>query len=68
MSRTAIQCSLVAHVPDGSFVATAGVTKSSHTTDFAVTGGVGAYAGSRGSAHGTDMNGRKTVVVLHLST
>jgi hypothetical protein len=67
VSRSALQCTIVAHLPNGSLVATGSIAMDSHTNDFAVTGGVGAYSGTRGTAHGRDLSESKSLVVLQLS-
>ena|SRR5579862_1320021 len=68
VSTSALQCTLVAHVPAGALVATGSVNGNAHVTNFAITGGVGSYAGARGSASGRDLGPTKTVVVIRLDS
>jgi len=68
VSMSELQCTLVAHVPTGALVATGSVNVNSHVTNFAITGGVGSFAGAHGSATGRDLDQTKTVVVIRLDS
>jgi hypothetical protein len=68
VSNTALQCTLVAHVPNGALIVTGSIALNSKVTNLAVTGGVGAYAGAHGSATGRDVTQEKTMVVVHLTS
>jgi hypothetical protein len=66
VSKTALMCTLIAKLPNGQLVATGSVPLNAHGTNFAITGGTGAYATMRGSASGHDLSQTKTVVTIHL--
>lgn len=61
-----LQCSLVAHLPNGSIVATGSISADTKVSHFAITGGVGAYVDARGAATGKDVSDSKTLVDLQL--
>jgi hypothetical protein len=63
VSRQAMECVVTAHLPGGELILTGSNPLGSHHTAYAVTGGIGIFSAVRGSAHGIDLSGTKTVVV-----
>ena len=61
-----LQCVLVAHLPNGDVTLTGSLSAGAKVQRFAVTGGVGAYAGSRGDATGRDVSETRSLVDLRL--
>jgi hypothetical protein len=70
VSRTAAQCLVTAHVPNGQIVAAgAMVTRRGPATNhFAITGGAGAYGTVRGTVVSRDLSPTRSLVVLHLTS
>ena len=69
VSESKAQCTITAHLPNGELVVTGAMLVSeqnlSHSA-FAITGGVGAYAGARGSVSSRDLDQTRTLIDLHL--
>jgi hypothetical protein len=69
VSDSKAQCTITAHLPNGELVVTGAMLVSeqnlSHSS-FAVTGGVGAYAGARGSVSSRDLDQSRTLLEIHL--
>jgi Dirigent-like protein len=63
-----LQCTLVAHVPNGALVVTGTVSANSRASEFAITGGVGAYANATGTATGHDLSQTKTLVTVQVDS
>jgi hypothetical protein len=66
VSRQYMDCTISARIPSGQLFLSGSVTKGAHQNRYAVTGGVGAYAGATGSATGRDLDQRKTLVTIDL--
>jgi hypothetical protein len=66
VSRSSFRCALVAHLPNGDVRLAGSIQNGAKVSHFAVTGGAGAYADSRGEATGKDVSDRKTLVDLQL--
>jgi len=63
----AVQCVFTAHVPDGQIVAMGEGDPGRHVSRWAIVGGIGAYAGARGTLVVTNVSPTKSLVEVHLS-
>ena len=63
----AVQCTFTAHVPDGQIVAVGEGDPGKHVSRWAIVGGIGAYAGARGTLVVTNVSETKSLVAVHLS-
>lgn len=63
----AVQCVFTAHVPDGQIVAMGEGDPGAHVNRWAIVGGIGAYAGARGTLVVTNVSETKSLVAVHLS-
>jgi len=62
------QCLITAHVPDGQVVVGGEGDPGAKVTHYAVLGGIGAYAGARGTVTATALSETKSLIVVHLSS
>lgn len=62
-----LQCVFTAHVPNGQIVAMGEGNPGGHVSRWAIVGGVGAYATSRGTLVITNVSQIKSLVAVHLS-
>lgn len=69
VSQSRAQCTITAHLPNGELVVAGAMRVSeqqiSHAS-YAIVGGVGGYAGARGSVKTRDVSPSKTVLDIHL--
>jgi hypothetical protein len=61
------QCLITAHVPNGQIVIAGEGDPGAKVTQYAIVGGVGAYANARGSVTATALSDTKSLIVIHLT-
>jgi hypothetical protein len=61
------QCLITAHAPDGQIVVAGEGDPGAKVTHYAILGGLGAYAGARGTVTATALSETKSLVVVHLA-
>jgi dirigent-like protein len=62
----AVQCTFTAHVPNGQIVAMGDGDPGKRVSRWAIVGGLGAYAGARGTLVITNVSPTKSIGVAHL--
>jgi hypothetical protein len=62
------QCLITAHVPNGQIVVAGEGDPGAKITNYAIVGGLGAYANARGWVTGTALSPTKTLIVVHLNS
>jgi Dirigent-like protein len=67
-ARPDAQCLITAHVPDGQIVVAGEGDPGARVSRYAVVGGIGAYAGARGTVVASTLDQRRTEIVVHLSS
>jgi hypothetical protein len=65
--KPAAQCVITAHAPDGEIVVVGEGDPGGKLMNYAITGGVGAYANARGTVTARAINEQKTIVVMKLA-
>jgi hypothetical protein len=65
VSKASLACSINARVPDGQLVLAGSIAAGSHSHEYAITGGAGAYANATGSSSGRDVGATKSLVTIH---
>jgi hypothetical protein len=66
-SYAAVQCVFTAHLPNGQLVAMGDGDPGKRVSRWAIVGGLGAYAGARGTLVITNTSQTKSFVVAHLN-
>ena len=61
------QCLITAHVPNGQIVVAGEGDPGAKVTQYAIVGGLGAYANARGSVTATALSNTRSLIVVHLS-
>src|SRR5439155_22238424 len=62
------QCLITAHAPDGQIVVAGEGDPGAKVTHYAILGGIGAYAGARGTVTATALSETKSLIVVHLDS
>jgi hypothetical protein len=62
------QCLITAHAPDGQVVVGGEGDPGAKITRYAILGGIGAYAGARGTVTATALSETKSLIVVHLDS